>query len=1291
MNHNHRQQPQSVKRARFKREPSVKPSIITHSDASVDTSDLFAADTSDCFAADTSDLVTATEPTAQPPSLTLIQGTIPIFERPFIEHLQALSFESPRRQAHKKAVEPGPSERETTTEGASTGASKRRPTGRSATRLREQSLRRIEVPFVREAPSFVAEGTRFHVVSVGKVVGIFSDTKFVLKIQAPDVTDLWFSEYADASRMYNIIKSKARIRIVRVAGDELVYGPAKEAIISPLCFDSSSSPLHTMSHKRELPSLIARSDSSESESKRLKKTSDIMQPGNRSAFRFATGSSTTKRTTRTTLLKRDDDGHQSRKQTRRTKEVESTSSSKKAATPGPSQISVNSDAVTNGQGLTSSNVQSDMPILEATEGHRTIADVEGSKAQGKKRDRNYENWTKLKDWIPRRQLFLDELLRHDGLGDFLDQQACSSCSTQTPTLYKCKECWDRSMLKWNGQFFEKSSLHALGLWFQLGHSGGRCERSVAGPSNFTVFHTTGVHKVNVRFCDCRTVDRLCQLLRARWFPSTHDRTQTVFTFDAIEQFQELMLQGKTTLYDYYHTLIRLTDNMRLDKIPGRCNDFHNIIRYWRSLLQGKRSGRGQDPAGINNTAEGELALECPACPHPGKNIPDDWTEAGPLLFIYTLFLAMDANFKLKGKDCKLTDLEMTPGWSYCVNEHKYQQHLLEFADEAEISTCHSEHDAIVRASVRRTPGYNVTGAGLVICSRHGLVRPNGIGDLQKGETFANMDYIFFAAILIVALLRIVITYDIACQWSKKLQSRMERLPDHLKRMDDIDIHAAIPSWHINAHGPDCQVNFALMYKEGNGRTCGDEIEVYAKWDLALATKTLNDHFGGYNFQKIVGLHLISEWVAAIDAWNADHRQPNPYEEKPLSTSMSQSMMYVLNCQNGMPKRHDTGVIVSEVSPSSCLVTGLELEETQRLLVHDLSSLGDKATAKERADLQDRITSWNRRVQTWRETQLMYMPCAAQLLPAEPVIDPSSVQLILPSALSPSLRATVPKLVDIELRLRIAQADDALADIRRQRQLITGLWTFKKLNLSGQGNRPNTRIRAIHTRMISKTDQLADQYRAAYSALLLLETDPNATWRSCFQHLAQKDVRGPGREDGESGGRHTASWIWLVPSSTASEDVGQQDFNSTLRVEWCRSRARKERWCEEYLILQEEMQRTVTYLLWKSTWWDSRARLREATQANSSILSGVQGYALKQAWLQRQLASACVRYWSKPLSSMGIAITWPSISEEGEASSIAETGRDLDGGSDTEDEDEEDVLGEVVLEQDSCVFTDDGDN
>lgn len=45
----------------------------------------------------------------------------------------------------------------------------------------------------------------------------------------------------------------------------------------------------------------------------------------------------------------------------------------------------------------------------------------------------------------------------------------------------------------------------------------------------------------------------------------------------------------------------------------------------------KRGGRGHAPTGINATANGELLVECPACPHPGKNLSDGWEKAGALL------------------------------------------------------------------------------------------------------------------------------------------------------------------------------------------------------------------------------------------------------------------------------------------------------------------------------------------------------------------------------------------------------------------------------------------------------------------------------------------------------------------------------------------------------------------------------------------------------------------------------------------------------------------------------------
>ena len=30
--------------------------------------------------------------------------------------------------------------------------------------------------------------------------------------------------------------------------------------------------------------------------------------------------------------------------------------------------------------------------------------------------------------------------------------------------------------------------------------------------------------------------------------------------------------------------------------------------------------------GVDATANGELAVKCPACPHPGKNMPERWEE-----------------------------------------------------------------------------------------------------------------------------------------------------------------------------------------------------------------------------------------------------------------------------------------------------------------------------------------------------------------------------------------------------------------------------------------------------------------------------------------------------------------------------------------------------------------------------------------------------------------------------------------------------------------------------------------
>lgn len=40
----------------------------------------------------------------------------------------------------------------------------------------------------------------------------------------------------------------------------------------------------------------------------------------------------------------------------------------------------------------------------------------------------------------------------------------------------------------------------------------------------------------------------------------------------------------------------------------------------------KRAGRGHDPSGVDGTEQGGLAVVCPACPHPGQNLPPGWED-----------------------------------------------------------------------------------------------------------------------------------------------------------------------------------------------------------------------------------------------------------------------------------------------------------------------------------------------------------------------------------------------------------------------------------------------------------------------------------------------------------------------------------------------------------------------------------------------------------------------------------------------------------------------------------------
>lgn len=301
----------------------------------------------------------------------------------------------------------------------------------------------------------------------------------------------------------------------------------------------------------------------------------------------------------------------------------------------------------------------------------------------------------------------------------------------------------------------------------------------------------------------------------------------------------------------------------------------------------------------------------------------------------------------------------------------------------------------------------------------------------------------------------------------------------------------------------------------------------------------------------------------------------------------------------------------------------------------------------------------RRINQWREIQLAYMPAIGSLvantttkLLSEMESGTSAVEdipLFLPSSLPLSdTTSGFTTLLTREVRLRIAQADDALADIRHHLRIISGLWQFKKVNVSGTGNQPNTRMRTLFNRLSHRMKGSVMRYRTARSALLLAV--PGGEWKDRLKDLKDIDIRGPGKDDfymhqsdnilpGGSKGRFEISWIWLVPrpSSEVEANSSEQVFDEGMRVEWSKSQARRNRWEEEVYLIQEEMRRTIKYYEWRELWWLEK----EVTQSigDGSIQHGITAYAYKQAYYCKCLAESFAIAWLPFLESEGITPEW----------------------------------------------------
>ncbi|KAK7007802.1 hypothetical protein R3P38DRAFT_3324954 [Favolaschia claudopus] len=927
----------------------------------------------------------------------------------------------------------------------------------------------------------------------------------------------------------------------------------------------------------------------------------------------------------------------------------------------------------------------------------------------------------LRQWAEDyRTIYLAEVLRFEGRGDHAAYTTCE-CGSDSAE-FRCIDCLSGGRLmcgscmrethaqspfhrvqKWAGGFFKRISLKSLNLRIQLGHWHGKSRRcplpEKAPGDDFVIIHTNGIHNVCLDYCGCGEGGPLpVQLLRAQLWPATTTNPRTAASFAVLRHFHLLGFESKCATLEFYQSLARASDNLHYRKDNNRYHEFRRMAREWKNVRMLKRAGRGHEVDGVARTQAGECALLCPACPQPGKNLLPGWeTVSEEKQFIYAIYLALDANFRLKRKDVSTEEKDpgLGDGWAFVCGVKEYMDHVKEHWNMTQQRSHCVAHDAVDKPD-REARGTASSGIGAVDCARHNMKRPSAVGDLQLGERYINMDYMFFRSIAGSPLIRFFVSYDIACQWHLHLFTRMEHYENDTLTIDGAGkfFTFLVPKFHLPAHIEDCNLKFSFNLTRDVGQTDGEAPE--RGWadanPLARSTKemgpgfrrdTLDDHFNDWNHKKIialgytlrrklekavpemvrtrealtdmnasVGAEVVEEWTDMAVKWEADVEAPNPFEtiRKDEHLAKVRAELAKEAAERETAGREDMGAIRGDMHVTELIAMGLQLEQQQRILAADISSTGLHPTDGQRRAMTERTSKLRRKILAWIEVQTKFWPALANVREREDSertrqsegvagVKVSAITLWLPSALRASVGATdvviQTSVLEMEYRLRVAQAAESLHEIRRLLLVRTHLYKLKDKHM--RGVRANTRSADKIAALNEQIKRAASTYRVAREALVVLgRVLSRSEWEWSLQELKEGDVRGlpqshfhdPERKKKKRRKRKRTeeqqiSWIWVSRGERwqPGDDVA---MNEAVRIEWAKTRARSMRWAEEVDLLEEEIRRVRAFLLWRSQWWRGRIDLLEREEGPQR--EGETAYALRQESIQTTLAAEFSKEW-----------------------------------------------------------------
>ncbi|KAF7323529.1 CxC2 domain-containing protein [Mycena kentingensis (nom. inval.)] len=874
-----------------------------------------------------------------------------------------------------------------------------------------------------------------------------------------------------------------------------------------------------------------------------------------------------------------------------------------------------------------------------------------------KRKRYVSSDDPMQLWRADKHKFLDNLIRREGLGEYHDHPACSKCDAgygdgATTRLFRCAQCGPspqcldclkkqhaeqplHRVKEWTGDFWVDVALHkthigdesvrSLNLQYQLGHHGKPCVSPTA-LQTMVVMDVSGVHTLQVRFCACAKAlrqDKIAQLMSNAWYPATTIDPATCATYDALEQFRLLNTVGNLSAHDYVGTLERLTEPTGLEKTPDRYVAFGRMSRQYAFLLRCKRSGVAHDSADMTGVKPGALAVRCWACPVDGFNLPEGWKDCDEDdKFLYSLMLAIDANFRLKNRirTNEKNDPSLGPGWGCFVETEEYKDHLRDYVAE------NDEHQHLYRVCGVNGKEYEVD---------YGL---ESVGDLSNFEIQFALPVWHAAA------------HELGCQAAMSLS--------HKKGVGRTDGEGIERTWSVLN-----PISFATKEMgEGNRhdhiedkvdhigfeKNCTQGDTLARK--LVIATAERNKQIDEFiEIDRGIDKELRLEWIQQIEDWLEDESKPNPYvmkggkdagpSEAEVAAELKKAEVEEMRAgARGGGRENNGDQLYQGVAPA-----GRSQHE-----VRGKQSL----TADRAGQIEELRASFFKKLNAIQREQDVFMPGVARLRAAaeqnrDPDVRPpraEDVKLWLPSELTPAQRqwASRPSLVEVEAKLREAQCGDALTRVRGILYTLTHLIHFRNANAVGQAT--STRSSNLIGRVGDRRDREVAKYNGAWRALRELK---GPAYAAHFQELKSADLNvrtetesdararirlgrlGSGRrarneptaaERGEGSEARGMSWIW----SAVGEEDEEVRVHEAVRVHWAKARARRDRWIEEVRLLKEERRRVLRSLWSVQEEW--RAREARRTSHDPWLAAGLVAYARRQVSIHAQVAQRFFDAW-----------------------------------------------------------------